>query len=513
MKTSAIPFLLVFLFSSVATAASYRGANDLMNAWQMEDAQKEIDEMREAEPDNPEVAALQARHLFLSGKYKEASTLVDQALTQSPRSDWKRLKELVDSTHKVTEKYEKHLSPSKKFEIWIPPGKDKVLLPYAFDALDKAYDTLGEELGYYPPTPIRLEVYPKTKTLAAVSPLTEKDIRTSGTIALCKYNRLMITSPRALLRGYGWVDTIVHEYVHFVITKKTKNRVPIWMHEGLAKFLERRWRGKKKGRLPVSTAFMLQERVKAKDLITFAQMHPSMAKLPSQEDAAVAFAEVFTAMEYLQNVAGEGAFKTLLNHINEGKNAKKAFAETIGMPFSTFEKKWKASLSTRPKVEKGSGFKEKKIFKDDKKKPTELEFIREPKAKDYFRLGQMLQSRGKFKGAAVEYENAVFRIGDTNPQVQARLAQVYLEIRKPKKAIQALVKVALRHPEYVGTWLNLGRSYNQLSQYSDAKTALLEAARINPFDPSIHKELTLTLEGLGDSESAKKQQEFLRLLR
>ena len=513
MKLFTILFLILFFSTNLAHALTYNEVSRLLSAWQMADAKEAIEEMKNDESGRPETFALEARYYFLMGKYGHALELINQALTQSKGSDWKALKERISATKKVTAKYEKHLSPSKKFEIWIPPGKDRVLLGVAFDALDKAYDELGKELGYFPPTPIRLEIYPKTKVLAAVSPLTEKDIRTSGTIALCKYHRLMITSPRALLRGYGWVDTVVHEYVHYIINMKTKNRVPIWMHEGLAKYLERRWRGKNKGRLPVSTAFLLQERVKENKLISFAQMHPSMAKLPSQEDAAVAFAEVFTAMEFLEKTAGEGAFKILLDKINEGKNAKKAFAETIGMPFSEFEKTWKASLKTRAKVEKGSGFEDLKIFKDQKKKPSELDNIQEPEARDYFRIGQMLQGRGKFQGAIVEYRNAIHRIGDSNPQLQARLAQSYLEVGQAQNAIYALLKVALRHPDYVGTWLSLGKSYNQLKAFEKAKVALMEAARINPFDPDIHRELAIAFEKLGDSKNAKKEQGFLLLLR
>lgn len=505
-------FSLIFLIATPALA-SYPEVSKLLNAWQMQDAFKKIQEMRNDGKNESQILALEARYDFFKGNYTSALEKINQAITQRKRREWVELKSLIESTKEVTKNYTKHLSPSKKFEIWIEPGKDEVLLPYAFEALDKAYEELGKELGFYPETPIRIEVYPKTKTLAAVSPLTEKDIRTSGTIALCKYNRLMFTSPRALLRGYGWVDTMVHEYIHYLINVKTKNRVPIWMHEGLAKFLERRWRGKNKARLPIATEFLLQERVKKGSLIRFSQMHPSMAKLPSQEDTAVAFAQVFTAMEYLKNQVGEGAFRILLDHINDGMNAKQAFSKTIGVPFSTFEKEWKLSLKSRKHVKRGSGFEEKKIFRDERKKKSELDSIKEPEAKDYFRLGQMLQSRGRYKGAVVEYRNTIERIGDLNPQVQARLAQVYLEIQAPQKAIEVLTRVALRHPEYVGTWLSLGRAYNQLKKFNEAKIMLLEAARINPFDPAVHEELARAFKNLGNTREAEREQAFLTLLR
>ena len=59
---------------------------------------------------------------------------------------------------------------------------------------------------------------------------------------MCKYNRLMFTSPRGLVRGYGWHDTVAHEFVHYYVTKYSANTVPIWLHEGIAKFQEIRWR-------------------------------------------------------------------------------------------------------------------------------------------------------------------------------------------------------------------------------------------------------------------------------
>ena len=33
-----------------------------------------------------------------------------------------------------------------------------------------------------------------------------------------KYRRIMMVSPRVMLYGYGWIDTAVHEYVHYVVT-------------------------------------------------------------------------------------------------------------------------------------------------------------------------------------------------------------------------------------------------------------------------------------------------------
>ena len=45
-------------------------------------------------------------------------------------------------------------------------------------------------------------------------------------------------------------------------------------------------------------SILLAAGLQRKHLITFAEMHPSMAKLPSQEDTALAFAERITVLHY-----------------------------------------------------------------------------------------------------------------------------------------------------------------------------------------------------------------------
>lgn len=492
----------------------------LLNTEQVEAAKTRLDALKKKAGDaHPELDFLSARYEFLSGEYQKAVDLLDRAIEeygdQSIPAHWDEYRELIRSTHEVTQGYQKFTTPKGHFEIHLPPGKDQVLVPFAAEALDLAYDEIGKELGFYPPTPIRLEVYPQTATLAQVSSLSEEEIRTSGTIALCKYNRLMITSPRALLQGYSWVDTVVHEYVHYVISAKTQNRVPIWMHEGLAKFLERRWRGPDAEQLPPSAEGLLKERVKKDDLITFEQMHPSMAKLPSQEDAAVAFAEVYTVMEYLKREVGQDGFKRLLDNINTGLEADQAFAKTIGKPFSDFEKDWLAYLKTREtaRVPKDTHYQEELVFKDQAQEASDLAEIEKPQARQYMQLGEMMQARERCGAALVEYEKAAHLLGDENPALQTRRAQCLLEERQPKDALKMLESVHALYPSYTQAWVEMGTAALAIKDYARARDYLNEAARINPFDPAVHERLAEVYAQLGDAESADKFRGFAQMVR
>ncbi|QDG50863.1 tetratricopeptide repeat protein [Persicimonas caeni] len=498
-----------------ASAESFEQVNNLLSAWEMDAAQKAIGKLAKVKGDDPNVLYLQARYDFFQGDYEEAVQKLDQAIANGgDLAHFTHLRDLIKSTHEVTKDYVKYTSSKGRFEIFVPKGRDQVLVPFAAEALERAYEEVGDELGFKPATPIRVEVYPRTATLAKVSSLTEQEIRTSGTIALCKYNRLMITSPRALLRGYGWVDTLVHEYVHYVINTKTKNRVPIWMHEGLAKFLERRWRGAHAHKLNPSSQNLLKKRVESDNLITFEQMHPSMAKLPSQEDAAVAFAQVYTVMEYLRGQVGEKAFGTLLDNINKGMDAKTAFATTVGKPFADFEKDWLAHLKTREMADlpEDSGYEEKLLFKEENAQKSEVNEIEQPEARDHMHLGEMLQARNRHGAALVQYKKASHLLGKTNPVLHTRQAQCLLHENKAKEALEVLEPVKETYPSYVQAWIEMGKASLALGQYEDAREYLSEAARINPFDPEVHEKLAEAYEKLGDAEMAKKYRKFAKLV-
>ena len=507
--------LVLFLAPASLSAQPVDKASRLMSKWQIGEAGELIDEMAREHSGTPGVQFVQARYDFLKGRYEKALSRIDQLLHNTrSKGDWKRFKKLVENTHDVTKDYEKYTSENGRFEIYVEPGSDRVLVPYASKALEKAYEAIGEELGYRPETPIRVEVYPETATLAKVSGLTNEEIRTSGTIALCKYNRLMITSPKALLRGYGWVDTLVHEYIHYVINHRTGNGVPIWMHEGLAKFLEHRWRGPEAHHLPPSTEHMLKKRLEKNDLISFEAMHPSMAKLPSQEDAATAFAEVFTVMEYLHEKKGSSAFRQLLDAIPEADGAQAAFEKVVGKDFSQFEREWKAYLRTRNTREypEEYGYKNKLVFKDDNKSADNIEDLEQPKAKDHMKLGEMLQAKNRYGAAVVQYRKAIRLTDSPNPRLRTRLAQSLTRTGKPNEALDELEPVRKFYPSYVTVWIELGKASLKSGQPRKAEEYLLEAARINPYDPEVHELLAKVYDATKRRKLAERERKFARLV-
>jgi hypothetical protein len=202
-------------------------------------------------------------------------------------------RKLATSTRAVTETFSEQKSPKGHFIIRFASGShDVAIAELAGEVLDSAWQSVGEDLGLKPADPIRVEILGAPAELAKVSPLTESEIEKTGTIALSKYNKLMVVSPRATLFGYPWMDTLVHEYTHLVVSRLAFDAVPVWLQEGIARFEQTRWRRPPEVSLNATEQALLTASLRKGRLITFEEMHPSMAKLPSQDAAALAYAEV-----------------------------------------------------------------------------------------------------------------------------------------------------------------------------------------------------------------------------
>jgi tetratricopeptide (TPR) repeat protein len=487
----------LLMMAGAARAASPDHAYALVEEQRIEEAAKEIEPLVRAHPHDPEVAFVEADLLFHRGEYARASQRFGEATKLHGRvgDEAKRLRDLTQATAEATKK----LQPlrGQHFVVYYA-GKDELLASYALAALEKAWAALGDDFGWRPTEPVRVEIYPEVADLARVSTLTMKEIETSGTIALCKFNRLMIVSPRALVAGYPWLDTLTHEYTHYVVTRVSHNTVPIWLHEGLAKFEERRWRASSGGGLTPVMEHLLATGLQRKRLITFAQMHPSMAKLPSQEDTALAFAEVYTVVDYLHERNGWAGLRGLIGRFRDDK----------APDFNDVERDWKAWLRGRKlKLHPGVLPAETELrFKKGAGKPTEASEddsarIGEDRARKFARLGGLLRARRRLAAAATEYEKAQAIVGPGHPSVANKLARTWLELGDPVRAIAAAEPALELYPDQAAPNATLGEAWLARGDLEKAAPYLEAALAINPFDPAIHCGLEKVYKRLGDARA------------
>jgi tetratricopeptide (TPR) repeat protein len=500
--------------------ARMQNLEQALTDWDLEGARTELAELSKLAPaDSAPLAYFEGRVAFEDGRYDEAVERLTRAGISDKSGTWLTL---AQQTLEVVGHHERIESEHFVF-LYAKGSKDQVLASWALDALEHQRAALEKDLGYAPPGKIRIEFVASAAELSKVSTLSKEAIRTTGTIAICKFNKLMVTSPRAVLMGYDWLDTVAHEYTHLVISKKSHNTVPIWMHEGLAKYLESRWRGPFGGAMTPSTLALLGSRVRANTLVPFEKMHPSMALLPTAEDAATAFAEVFFAVELLHQ-QGPDSLSRLLDKMASGVTDRVAVEAVTGKKWPEFEKAWMAHLKKQP-FPKGliprSSNEKKELAEHQgepkKKSHREVSFgdfkeVTEVDARRDAHLGELYRERQRMGAASEAYGRAWKVVGDKYESVSNKYALTLLELKRFDEAEKVLEGSLTMHPGSASTNVHLGRIRLRSKAWKRATEAYLDALAVNPFDPEVFVGLYAASTASGDPALKQRALDGAKLL-
>ena len=504
----------VMIGAGLAAPASWRTLHQRLRAWDIQGAQQIY--MQLGESGSPPALVAEARLKFLSGDYRGAVAALDQLRTIAPEieAELGSLAATIRATHETLGGMQETLSPDGRFVIRYFE-RDQLLLPYLSEVLMASDRVYAEDFGGRPEGRILVEIYPEPRYLAAVSSLSEEDIETSGTIALCKYNRLMVTSPRGMARGYDWRDTVAHEFVHYYVTHLSDNTVPIWLHEGIAKFEQSRWRFPPGHPLNPPQEDLLARSLEEDQLITFQQMHPSMAKLPSQSAAALAFAEVHTVIGFLHRRLGYPGIRALIAALRGGADMDAALRTVYQLNLGELWEVWLRDLRgqgmrTWPGLIQQS-LRFKRPGQEGELEP-EYASIEEKEVKDWAHLGELLRARGRHQAAVFEYQKASTQGGDGHPLVQTGLAASLFELQRYPEVVTALERVGRYYPSHFNIYLYRGEALLAIGDQQGAVEAFEGAVSINPFHPRPHQALVRLYNALGDQERADRERRALEQL-
>ncbi|MCP4921971.1 MAG: tetratricopeptide repeat protein [Proteobacteria bacterium] len=390
------------------------------------------------------------------------------------------------------------------------PGIERILVEDAAEAIQLGRERIAPLLGGDVPGVVRVEIYPDTASFTAASGLPADAVRTTGVVAISKWNRLVMSSPRALGKGYGWRDTLVHEWIHYVVSYNSHDQAPIWLQEGLAKSTEMLWR-QDDFELEVQKQSLLAGALQTGEWITFEQMHPSMAYLPTAEAASLAYAQVSTMMEYLQVSTDRQALSRVIALVKDGEDSKDAVADVAGVRFSKFEDGWKAWLAEQDLVGERIATVPTVLDGGD-----EFEYdpvlSRRRDLSNRARLGDLMLERDHPEAALTYYLEAKPEDEPPSPYLQGRLAQVYVELGRPGEA-QGVLESSLRlYPDNADN----NRLYAELLHASGDDAGALEhylhAAEINPFSLPVQQALSDLYTSAGDGDRAARHARYVRIL-
>lgn len=501
-----------------------RTADEALERWDLPAAVAAADELEKESPDGLDSLEMRAFVRFHEGKYDEAVKLLDAAAAKGRRDPGNWLVKLIRNTARTAQHFK--VKKGEHFIVKYEPGPDELLAEWTLETLEAQRAALEKDLGYAPPEVIPVEIYATGDKFATVTTLTRQEIETTGTIALCKFNRLMITTPGALAYGYPWRDTLAHEYTHYVVARMTGNEVPIWLHEGLAKYLEVRWRKPTGGDPNPTTDTVLAEALQKSYFIPFEKMHPSIAKLPTAYDATLAFAQVENMIGLSFDTWGAAGVRTLLEGLRDGKEMDAAITGAFGVVgLSGLEQKWKAHLTANPP----------KLTPELAILPTALKDpnadadesgaahkgLSEEAAK-HLRLGDLLAGETRPDAAIAEFRRAkdVERRSNVRsahgPIFDFKIATAYLLQNKFPEAKKTLLPLKEKYPGFSPALRALGEIEAKDGDPKKAREYLDGALAMSPFDINSWALLATACDKTGDTkcvQSAKNRATTLYQMR
>lgn len=388
-----------------------------------------------------------------------------------------------------------YVMEDKERGIWLrmQDDADRALAPFIFDVAARARDAVGRDLGVDLPRPLRIDLVRDLFSLSAVSGLPLTAAETTGTLAVARWGRVIILTPRATGLGYPWQDTLAHEITHLMLARASRDQAPLWLQEGIAKREETRWRAERPFDDPTWADVIARTALVSGRSVGIDKLGPSLAMLPTAEAASTAYAEVTSFMDFFLREAGEPGFRLLLADLRgygaEG-GADAALRSVTGYTLAEWKLRWEEELRKPPPPDARSRAHGEPTPEPSRggKSEDSRELLRR------VRLGDLLAQRGHARAAAVQYELALPQ-AKHEAAVRWRAARASLAAGDREGSERNLGALAdIKQPHY--GWLALeGRFQRDLGHKAESEARLLHALGLNPYSQDAACEGHFTLGG------------------
>ena len=378
--------------------------------------------------------------------------------------------------------------------LWIrlQDDGDRVLVPFITDVAVKARSVVERDFGVVLPRPLRIDLVRDLFSLAAVSGLPVTAAETTGTVAVARWGRVTMLSPRAAPRGYPWEDTLAHEITHLALSRATRDQAPLWLQEGLAKREETRWRAERPFDHEPSPDDVARHALDTGTSVGISQLGPSIAMLPTPYAASVAFAEVTSFIEYWLAKNGRGALHLLLLDLKELGEADAALRSVSGYDLASWERLWHAHLAELPAPE-GPGNAIEAIRSDFRGGPRLAEDDPRMLARAV-RLGELLYGRGAVGHAAQRFETAL-AVDKSSPSLRWRAGRALIGDGRPEQARSLFERLEDVGSGHAGWFALRGRFLRAEGQAAESERAFALGIALNPFLEDAACEGTLRVPG------------------
>src|SRR5690606_18914608 len=163
-------------------------------------------------------------------------------------------------------------------------------------------------------------------------------------------------------------------------------------------------------------------------LVTFEEMHPSLAKLPDANRASLAYAQLATLMAYCFEEGGEDVLLRVLPLVKSGMDPREALAQGTGVgSFAELEEGWRAWGSQLDLIQRRIEALPVQLDGGDDLDADPTLHGRADLAR-FYKLGVVLAERRFHEAALIEYHRAIAPDDPPSPMLASRIAEAHLEL-------------------------------------------------------------------------------------
>jgi tetratricopeptide (TPR) repeat protein len=244
---------------------------------------------------------------------------VERAFEGDPYNPWfKNTLDLLDTF----DEYETIETPH--FQVVLHGDEAGVLAPYLTELAEEAWTALRARYGAEPPTPIRLEVFPRHADFS---------VRTLGLVGLGALgvsfgSTLVMDSPSAREAGdFNWASTFWHELAHAFHLGMTDHNVPRWFSEGLAvreQRVARPYWGFRAG-----VAFL--QAYQAGRMPPVSRLNEAFVRPAFPEQVGLAYYQASLVFDWMEEAHGFDAVRAFLAGYRQEKSTATLAREVLGL--------------------------------------------------------------------------------------------------------------------------------------------------------------------------------------
>jgi tetratricopeptide (TPR) repeat protein len=219
------------------------------------------------------------------------------------------------------------------FYLKYDPDLSKEFIDYVVKSLSEARLKLIEDLSFTPHEKIVVKLYAELKEFQTATG-TPQWFR--GGVAATRDFKILLATPKLEQNIRKLPEVICHELTHVFTNLMTYGNHPTWLHEGLALYEANQW--------SLQNKELLASALSSNQLLRLSELRFPFVEMKSQAEINLAYAESYSAVEYLIEKYGREELKKLLSAFAEGKDFREAALNVLGVEVEAFERGWEKAI-------------------------------------------------------------------------------------------------------------------------------------------------------------------------